>query len=34
MHCHHEKVVIVDGQIAFVGGIDNGYAPAALTARR
>ncbi|MBS1861201.1 MAG: phospholipase [Actinobacteria bacterium] len=22
MHCHHEKLVIVDGQIAFVGGID------------
>jgi phosphatidylserine/phosphatidylglycerophosphate/cardiolipin synthase-like enzyme len=21
-HCHHEKVVIVDGEIAFVGGID------------
>jgi len=22
MHCHHEKLVIVDGQRAFVGGID------------
>ena len=22
MHCHHEKLVIVDGRIAFVGGID------------
>lgn len=22
MHCHHEKLVIVDGQQAFVGGID------------
>jgi phosphatidylserine/phosphatidylglycerophosphate/cardiolipin synthase-like enzyme len=22
MHCHHEKVVIVDGEVAFVGGID------------
>ena len=22
MHCHHEKIVIVDGEIAFVGGID------------
>ena len=22
LHCHHEKVVIVDGEIAFVGGID------------
>jgi phosphatidylserine/phosphatidylglycerophosphate/cardiolipin synthase-like enzyme len=22
LHCHHEKLVIVDGQIAFVGGID------------
>jgi len=22
MHCHHEKLVIVDGQVAFVGGID------------
>jgi phosphatidylserine/phosphatidylglycerophosphate/cardiolipin synthase-like enzyme len=22
MHCHHEKLVIVDGAIAFVGGID------------
>jgi phosphatidylserine/phosphatidylglycerophosphate/cardiolipin synthase-like enzyme len=22
MHCHHEKLVIVDGQTAFVGGID------------
>jgi phosphatidylserine/phosphatidylglycerophosphate/cardiolipin synthase-like enzyme len=22
MHCHHEKLVIVDGQAAFVGGID------------
>ncbi|HEY6836301.1 MAG TPA: phosphatidylserine/phosphatidylglycerophosphate/cardiolipin synthase family protein [Gaiellaceae bacterium] len=22
MHCHHEKLVIVDGKIAFVGGID------------
>jgi phosphatidylserine/phosphatidylglycerophosphate/cardiolipin synthase-like enzyme len=21
-HCHHEKTVIVDGQVAFVGGID------------
>lgn len=22
MHCHHEKVLIVDGRVAFVGGID------------
>jgi phosphatidylserine/phosphatidylglycerophosphate/cardiolipin synthase-like enzyme len=22
MHCHHEKIVVVDGEIAFVGGID------------
>jgi phosphatidylserine/phosphatidylglycerophosphate/cardiolipin synthase-like enzyme len=22
MHCHHEKLVIVDGSVAFVGGID------------
>jgi len=22
MHCHHEKLVIIDGQLAFVGGID------------
>ncbi|MGH2908620.1 MAG: phospholipase D-like domain-containing protein, partial [Solirubrobacteraceae bacterium] len=22
VHCHHEKVVIIDGQVAFVGGID------------
>jgi phosphatidylserine/phosphatidylglycerophosphate/cardiolipin synthase-like enzyme len=22
LHCHHEKIVIVDGEIAFVGGID------------
>ena len=22
IHCHHEKVVIVDGRLAFVGGID------------
>jgi phosphatidylserine/phosphatidylglycerophosphate/cardiolipin synthase-like enzyme len=22
MHCHHEKVVVVDGETAFVGGID------------
>jgi phosphatidylserine/phosphatidylglycerophosphate/cardiolipin synthase-like enzyme len=22
MHCHHEKLVVVDGRIAFVGGID------------
>jgi phosphatidylserine/phosphatidylglycerophosphate/cardiolipin synthase-like enzyme len=22
MHCHHEKLVIIDGAIAFVGGID------------
>jgi hypothetical protein len=21
-HCHHEKTVIVDGEVAFVGGID------------
>jgi phosphatidylserine/phosphatidylglycerophosphate/cardiolipin synthase-like enzyme len=21
-HCHHEKIVIVDGEVAFVGGID------------
>jgi phosphatidylserine/phosphatidylglycerophosphate/cardiolipin synthase-like enzyme len=21
-HCHHEKIVVVDGQLAFVGGID------------
>jgi phosphatidylserine/phosphatidylglycerophosphate/cardiolipin synthase-like enzyme len=22
MHCHHEKLLIVDGEVAFVGGID------------
>ena len=22
MHCHHEKTVVVDGRVAFVGGID------------
>ncbi|HEY6962092.1 MAG TPA: phospholipase D family protein [Gaiellaceae bacterium] len=22
MHCHHEKIVVVDGRIAYVGGID------------
>ncbi len=22
MHCHHEKTIIVDGRVAFVGGID------------
>ncbi|MEP7055100.1 MAG: phospholipase D family protein [Actinomycetota bacterium] len=22
MHCHHEKLVIVDGDVAFVGGVD------------
>lgn len=22
MHCHHEKIVVVDDQVAFVGGID------------
>jgi phosphatidylserine/phosphatidylglycerophosphate/cardiolipin synthase-like enzyme len=22
MHCHHEKLVVVDGRLAFVGGID------------
>ena len=22
LHCHHEKIVIIDGEIAFVGGID------------
>ena len=22
MHCHHEKLVIVDDELAFVGGID------------
>src|SRR5262249_57313839 len=22
MHCHHEKLAIVDGEVAFVGGID------------
>src|SRR5213082_342653 len=22
LHCHHEKLVIVDGRVAFVGGID------------
>jgi phosphatidylserine/phosphatidylglycerophosphate/cardiolipin synthase-like enzyme len=22
MHCHHEKLVIVDGRVAFVGGLD------------
>ena len=22
MHCHHEKLVIVDGHVAFIGGID------------
>jgi phosphatidylserine/phosphatidylglycerophosphate/cardiolipin synthase-like enzyme len=22
MHCHHEKIIVIDGEIAFVGGID------------
>jgi phosphatidylserine/phosphatidylglycerophosphate/cardiolipin synthase-like enzyme len=22
MHCHHEKIIVVDGRVAFVGGID------------
>jgi phosphatidylserine/phosphatidylglycerophosphate/cardiolipin synthase-like enzyme len=22
MHCHHEKLVVVDGEVAFIGGID------------
>ncbi len=22
MHCHHEKVVVIDGRVAFVGGLD------------
>jgi phosphatidylserine/phosphatidylglycerophosphate/cardiolipin synthase-like enzyme len=22
LHCHHEKIIIVDGELAFVGGID------------
>jgi phosphatidylserine/phosphatidylglycerophosphate/cardiolipin synthase-like enzyme len=22
LHCHHEKVIVVDGELAFVGGID------------
>ena len=22
MHCHHEKMVVIDGEVAFVGGID------------
>jgi phosphatidylserine/phosphatidylglycerophosphate/cardiolipin synthase-like enzyme len=22
MHCHHEKTVVVDGEVAFVGGVD------------
>ena len=22
MHCHHEKTVVIDGEVAFVGGID------------
>ena len=22
MHCHHEKTIVVDGEVAFVGGID------------
>jgi phosphatidylserine/phosphatidylglycerophosphate/cardiolipin synthase-like enzyme len=22
MHCHHEKVAVIDGEVAFVGGID------------
>src|SRR5262249_59324889 len=22
LHCHHEKLVMVDGELAFVGGID------------
>ena len=22
MHCHHEKLIVVDGELAFVGGID------------
>src|SRR3954452_22073421 len=22
MHCHHEKVVVIDDEVAFVGGID------------
>jgi phosphatidylserine/phosphatidylglycerophosphate/cardiolipin synthase-like enzyme len=22
MHCHHEKILVVDGEVAFIGGID------------
>jgi phosphatidylserine/phosphatidylglycerophosphate/cardiolipin synthase-like enzyme len=34
MHCHHEKLVIVDGEVAFVGGIDlTSYAGDRLDAR-
>jgi phosphatidylserine/phosphatidylglycerophosphate/cardiolipin synthase-like enzyme len=22
MHCHHEKTIVIDGQVAFVGGLD------------
>jgi phosphatidylserine/phosphatidylglycerophosphate/cardiolipin synthase-like enzyme len=25
-HCHHEKTIVVDGEVAFVGGIDMTYA--------
>ena len=33
MHCHHEKLVIVDGEVAFVGGIDlTSWAAIVLTA--
>ena len=21
-HCHHEKTIVIDGEVAFVGGID------------
>src|SRR5581483_12478982 len=22
MHCHHEKIAVIDGRVAYVGGID------------
>ena len=25
MHCHHEKTIVVDDRVAFVGGIDLTY---------
>ena len=33
MHCHHEKTIVVDGRVAFVGGIDLTSRPAIASTR-